>query len=125
MAKSSRNRKKHKGLDQRGGRQNPPGGRPHKEVRIKEVEQKARDVRDAAALILRMVDKDQAGEVEAWRVLLQHKDPQIRLKSRTELSRLAYPVAKPVDAQVAGSITVVFRGPSPKWVKDQQTKPGS
>lgn len=92
-----------------------PGSGRKKVAELAALEQLARDVRDRAARILAAVDGDEKGEEAEWRKLLRHKDPAIRLRARVELSKLAYPIPKPVDAKVAGKVEIHFHRIDPKW----------
>ncbi len=79
-----------------------------------------RDVRDRAATILLQHDKTDEGEVLAWGELLDSDDQNIALRARVELSYLAYPIPKPVDAKVAGTVTIHFHAIDPGWRKGRK-----
>jgi len=82
-----------------------------------------REIRDRAARILHGVFEDEAAEEHAWSKLLNHKDPSIKLRALVELSKLAYPPPKQLDANVAGPLTIIFEGPQPEWAKPSSPAP--
>ena len=105
----------------RGGRREG-AGRKSREAAAK-LDALLVDVRDRAALILHHIDEgapDLTGEEKAWKDLLQHKDPTIALRARVELSYLAYPIPKPVDAKVAGTVEIHFHAIDPGWRKGRK-----
>jgi hypothetical protein len=112
----------------RGGKRPGAGKKPKAEAA--RLDALLVDVRDRAALILHHIDEATAeteltGEEREWKKLLQSKDETIALRARVELSYLAYPIPKPVDAKVAGTVEIHFHAIDPGWRKGRKSAPSA